>query len=384
MSIFDVLKELKASEIRRMFELAAKREDSISLGIGEPDFPTPKDIKERVKKALDADATHYAPNAGIPELREAIAEKSRRENGIDCTADEVLVTIGATEGLFLALASILKEGDEVLVPAPAFLTYNASISLAGGKSIEVPCMEKNNFHINAKDIEQSINNRTRAIIIASPNNPTGAALSKEELKSIAELAIEKDLFIITDEVYERFMYDGRKSFSIASMPEARDKTITINSFSKTYAMTGWRIGYAIAPEEVFSKMLKLHMYIASCINTFSQYGALEALRGGYESVDKMIAEYARRRSYVYDRLSAMKHVRVTKPEGAFYFFPNIEDTNLSSADFCDKLFDETGVVVVNGEAFGECGSGHVRISYATSMEKLEKAMDRMESFLEKI
>jgi aminotransferase len=380
MSISEVLDGIKASEIRRMFDLAAKRKDSISLGIGEPDFPTPSGMKEAAKNALDSDATHYAPNAGIRELREAIAEKSRRENGIDCTADNVLVTVGATEGIFLAMASLLGNGDEVLIPAPAFLNYVPSVLLAGGVPRELPCSEENGFHLRAEDLERSITDRTKAVIIASPNNPTGAALSRDELEEISNVAVRRGVKVITDEVYERFMYDGRKSFSVASV--AWDNTITLNSFSKTYAMTGWRVGYIVAKD--ISRMLKLHMYLVSCVSTFPQYGALAALKGGYADVDRMIEEYSRRRDLVYSRLSSMKHISVRKPEGAFYFFPNVKGTGMSSKDFADRLFEETGVVVVDGKAFGECGNGYIRISYATSMDKLKEAMDRMERFLEKI
>jgi len=380
MSIANVLDELKSSEIRRMFDLALTRKDSISFGIGEPDFPTPGNIKEAAKNALDQGATHYAPNGGIPELREAIAEKSKRENGVECTASNVLVTVGATEGIFLALASMIGDGDEVIIPTPNFLTYAPCVSLAGGIPKEVACAEESNFHLSAEDLERSITDRTRAMILASPSNPTGATLTREEMEEIAQVAVKNNIQIIADEVYERFVYDGRKSFSIASI--AWDNTTVINSFSKTYAMTGWRIGYIVSKD--ISKMLKLHMNLISCVSTFSQYGALAGLKGGYKEVDRMIAEYAKRREFVYDRLSSMKHIRVKKPEGAFYFFPNVKDTGMSSKEFCERVFDETSVVIVNGSAFGECGEGYVRISYATSMEKLKEGMDRMESFLKKL
>jgi aspartate/methionine/tyrosine aminotransferase len=380
MSIANILDDLKPSEIRRMFDLASTRKDSISLGIGEPDFPTPSNIKEAAKNAMDQDATHYAPNGGIPELREAIAEKSKKENDVECAASNVLVTVGATEGIFLALASMIGDGDEVIIPAPNFLNYAPCVRLAGGIPREVACAEENNFHLSAKDLERSIADKTKAIILASPNNPTGATLTMDEMEEIAQVAVKNNLQIIADEVYERFVYDGKRSFSIASI--AWDNTTILNSFSKTYAMTGWRIGYIVSKD--ISKMLKLHMNFVACVSTFSQYGALAALKGGYEEVDKMIAEYAKRREFVYDRLSSMKHIRVQKPEGAFYFFPSVKDTGMSSKEFCERVFEETGVVVVNGGAFGECGNGYVRISYATSMEKLKEAMDRMESFLEKL
>lgn len=230
-----------------------------------------------------------------------------------------------------------------------------------------------------KRAERSRTDKTKAVILASPNNPTGATLTMDEMEEIARVAVKNNLQIITDEVYERFVYDGRRSSSIASI--AWDNTTIINSFSKTYAMTGWRIGYVVSKD--ISKMLKLHMNLVACVSTFSQYGALAALKGGYGEVDRMIAEYAKRRELVYDRLSSMKHVRVKKPEGAFYFFPSVKDAGMSSKEFCERVFEETGVVVVNGGAFGECGNGYVHISYATSMEKLKEAMDRRESFLKK-
>ena len=344
MSIFETLEKLQPSEIRRMFNLAAGRKDVISFGIGEPDFNTPANIREGAKRALDKGFTHYTPNEGILELREEISKKMRRENGINCDTDNVIVAVGATEGLFLALSSFLKKGDEVLIPAPSFLTYKPCVTLAGGIFKEIPCKEDRNFHIDAEDLRKSISEKTRAIILASPNNPTGSALEKKEVREIADVALENDLIVISDEVYEHFIYDKRKSVSIGSFNEMKDNTIIVNTFSKTYAMTGWRIGWCVANEKMIENMIKLQMYLCACTNSFAQYGAIEAWRGLQEDLKRMVSEYGRRREYVYKRMSEMEIIKTNKPEGTFYFFPSIKKSKMSSREFSKDLFEKEGLL----------------------------------------
>ena len=375
---------VEVSGIRRLFELASKMGDVINLGIGEPDFNTPENIKEAAKRALDEDFTHYTANVGIPELREAIAEKLRRENGIDVDPEsEIMVTSGATQALTMAIFAILNEGEELLIPSPTFVSYSAAALFAGGVPVEVETKEEENFKVNVEELERHVSDRTKAIVISTPNNPTGSILTRRNLEEIAGFAVEHDLIVISDEVYEKIVYE-EPHFSIASLEGMKERTITVNAFSKTYAMTGWRLGYVAAPQPIIREMVKLQMYTAVCASSFSQKAAVEALKGPQDSVEKMRREYARRRELVYRRLSEMPKLSVLKPKGAFYIFPNIKATGMTSEEFSGYLLREARVATVPGRAFGRYGEGYIRISYAASYEKLEEAMDRIHEALTRL
>ncbi|AIF69639.1 aminotransferase [Palaeococcus pacificus DY20341] len=383
MALSDMLELVNPSEIRKLFDLAQGVEGLISLGIGEPDFDTPKHIKEYAKEALDKGLTHYGPNAGILELREAIAEKFKRDNGIDVDPKtQVMVTVGANQALLMGFATFLKDGDEVLIPSPMFVSYAPAVLLAGGKPIEVPTYEENEFRLSIEDLKKYVTPKTKALIINSPNNPTGAVLTKKDVEEIADFAVEHDLMILSDEVYEYFVYDGVKNYSIASLNGMFDRVITINGFSKTFAMTGWRLGFVAAREDIIEKMVRFQMYNSTCAVTFAQVAAAKALRDerSWKALEDMKNEYERRRNLVWKRLNEMG-LHTVKPKGAFYIFPRIRDTGLKSKEFSELMIKEARVALVPGSAFGKAGEGFIRISYATAYEKLEEAMDRIEKVL---
>jgi len=383
MALSDRLEMVNPSEIRKLFDLAQGIEGIISLGIGEPDFDTPEHIKEYAKEALDKGLTHYGPNAGIKELREAVAEKLKKHNGIDADPKtQIMITVGTNQQILMGLATFLKDNEEVLIPSPMFVSYAPAVVLAGGKPVEVPTYEENEFRLTADELEKYVTPKTRALIINTPNNPTGAVLTKKDLEEIADFAVEHDLMILSDEVYEYFVYDGVRNYSIASLDGMFERTITMNGFSKTFAMTGWRLGFLAAPEWVVEKMVRFQMYNATCPVTFIQYAAAKALRDerSWKAVEEMRREYERRRNLVWKRLNEMG-LPTVKPKGAFYIFPRVKDTGLSSKEFSELMIKEAKVVVVPGSAFGKAGESYVRISYATAYEKLEEAMNRMEKVL---
>jgi aminotransferase len=375
---------IKVSGIRKLFELASKMKDVINLGLGEPDFNTPEHIKAAAKKALDENFTHYTPNVGMPELREAVAEKLKRENGINVNPEsEVMVTNGATQALTLSILAILNEGDEVLIPSPTFVSYSAAVIFAGGVPVEVETKEEEKFRVNVEELEKHVSGRTKALIISTPNNPTGSILTRRNLEELADFAVKHDLIVISDEVYEKIVYE-EPHCSIASLNGMRERTITVNAFSKTYAMTGWRLGYLAAPEQIVGEIVKLQMYTAVCATSFAQRAAVEALRGPQNFVEEMRKEYARRRELVYSRINGMPKISAIKPKGAFYIFPNIKATGMTSEEFSSYLIQEARVATVPGRAFGQYGEGYIRISYAASYEKLEEAMDRISEALNKL
>ena len=383
MALSDRLELVSVSGIRKLFDLAQGVEGVISLGIGEPDFDTPEHIKEYAKEALDEGLTHYGPNAGIRELREAIAEKLKKDNGINADPQsQIMITVGANQGLLMGFATFLKDGEEVLIPSPAFVSYAPSVILAGGKPVEVPTHEENEFRLTVDDLEEHVTEKTRALIINSPNNPTGAVLTKKDLEGIADFAVEHDLIVFSDEVYEYFVYDGVKNHSIASLNGMFDRVITINGFSKTFAMTGWRLGFVVAPEWVIERMTRFQMYNVTCPVTFVQYAAAKALKDerSWKAVEEMRKEYDRRRNLVWKRLNEIG-LPTIKPKGAFYIFPRVKDTGLTSKEFSELMIRKAKVVMVPGNAFGKAGEGYVRISYATAYEKLEEAMNRIEKIL---
>ena len=383
-SISSALDKIPKSGIRKLFDLAQNMEGIISLGIGEPDFATPPNIVEACIKSLKEGKTYYSPNSGIFELRKAISEKMKKQNNVNVSENEILVTIGGGEALSLSIQSIISTGAEVIVPSPAFVAYVPTVILAGGNPIEVECKEDENFILNPESLEEKITENTELLILNSPSNPTGSVMKKNDLERISDLIIEYNLKVVSDEVYESLIYDGKKHVSIASLNGMEGNVITVNSFSKTYSMTGWRVGYlASKNERFFDRMLKLHMYGPVCNNTFTQFGALEALKGSQDFVNHMREEFEDRRNLLLKRIEEMNGVRAVKPEGAFYIFMNIVDTGMKSEEFSEKLLNQEKVVTVPGSAFGPYSDEFVRLAYPLKKDKINEACDRMERFLTK-
>ncbi|WP_295764592.1 pyridoxal phosphate-dependent aminotransferase [uncultured Oscillibacter sp.] len=368
-----------ASGIRRMFDLAARYPEAIKLTVGEPNFDTPRYIKDAAKKAIDEGMTHYAPNAGLPELREKVAELYKRYwDGY--TADNVIITVGALEGLTLALMALVDPGDEILVSDPCFPNYYGQASIVGASTVPVPTYEENGYRIRAADIEEAVTPRTKAIILNSPCNPTGAVLTKEDILAIAEVVKKHDLWVFSDEPYDQIVYDGAVPFSMAQVPEVRDNVVVLNSFSKSYAMTGWRIGYLLAPAGYVSRMANLQEGVVSCVSTFSQAAAAEALRST-DCVREMVADYTRRRDILIDGINAIPGFSCKKSAGSFYAFANIKAFGKSSQEFAEELLKGARVVVVPGSAFGSMGEGYIRLVFANSDENLEEAVRRIREYV---
>lgn len=358
-------KSIELSLIRKMFEVT--NPNAINLGIGEPDFNVPKNIKDAMKKSIDNNDTHYTPNKGYIELREEIVKKFKRDNGINTDPENVIVTVGASEALNICTQAFIESGNEVILPNPSFLSYEACINLSGGSIVPVDCKMENEFKLKADEVLEKITPKTKAIILNSPSNPTGAVMEKEDIKSIADLSMDHDFLIISDEIYEKIIYD-KKHYSPGKYS---DNVITLNGFSKTYAMTGLRIGYLTANETYSEELLKIHQYNIACASTTSQRGAYEALTGPQDEVNEMVKEFKKRRDLIVSRLNEMGYETVNA-EGAFYVFPKIEDK-----DFIMKAA-KAGVITVPGVAFGSNGKNHVRMSYANSYENIEKAMNILE------
>lgn len=370
------------SGIRRFFDIAATMQNVISLGIGEPDFTTPAHIIEAGIEALRRGETHYTSNAGIFELRQAIAENIARLYGVQYDpAKEIFITVGVSEGLYLALTALLNPGEEVIVPEPCFVAYVPEVVLAGGVPVRIPTWVENNFEVTAEEIERTITPRTKALLIGYPNNPTGAVMSRERLMAIAQLAERYDLVVISDEIYDRLVY-GVEHICFASLPGMRERTIVLQGMSKAYAMTGWRVGYAAGPAELIAPMLKIHQYTIMSAPTVAQIAALRALKHGEEDVQYMREMYDRRRRLIVAGLNNIG-LSCFEPKGAFYAFPCIRTTGLSSMEFSERLLMEEKVAVVPGSAFGECGEGFVRCSYASSLENIEEALNRMARFVQR-
>jgi len=377
----DRLDEVPESGIRRLFDLAGKYKDVVSLGIGEPDFDTPPHIKEYAKEGLDKGFNHYTPNIGLKMLREAVAEKLKRENRIEANPERnIMITIGGNQAFLLSLSTFLKNGDEVLIPSPYFVTYRAVVLMLGGIPVEVPTTIEDGFKLSIDRLSKAVTSKTKCIMINSPNNPTGSVMSKKDLEGVSRLALENDLRVVSDEVYEKLIYSGEKHVSIASLDGMSERTITVNSFSKTYAMTGWRVGYCVADEATVSKMVKFQMFLAACPVSFEQYAIARALDDprSEAAVERMRREYQDRRDYIFGRLKVMPGIEVAKPQGAFYIFPRIGGNDIA---FSERLLSKAKVVVVPGSSFGTHGEGHIRLCYATSMGSIEKAMDRLEGFM---
>jgi len=371
---------IPASGIRRFFDLIAGVEGAISLGVGEPDFVTPERFREAAIRSIKEGKTKYTSNYGIRPLREAISEHTAKLRGVRYDVErEIMVTVGVSEAVDLAMRATLNEGDEVILADPSYVAYVPGIVLAGGVPVAVPTSEENAFRLLPDDVAAAITPRTRAILLGFPNNPTGAVLEREDVEGIARLAAEHDLLVYADEIYDRLVY-GTEHQSILSQPDMKERTIYLAGFSKSYAMTGWRVGYACAPAEIIEQMMKIHQYTVMCVPTAAQYAALEALRTGEPEVQRMVGEYDKRRQYMWRRFNDMG-LHCFEPRGAFYCFPNITSTGLSDDEFCEQLLKQERVVVVPGNAFGERGRGHVRACYASSMEQIVDACDRIERFV---
>jgi len=383
MEISDRVNRIKASGIRKFFDLVAKEKNIITLGIGEPDFDTPEIIKDAAIRAIENSLTHYTSNYGIIELRKKISEKLKKKNKIFAHPQNILITTGSSEALDLAFRTIINPGDEVLIPSPSYVSYIPATLLSDGVPVTVPCYEKDEFRLLPEEIEKRITKKTKCIVIASPNNPTGAILRRKDIENIADIAIKHNLFVISDELYEYLIYDNEEHFSIASIPEMFEKTITINGFSKSYAMTGMRIGYVVADESIIEGMMKIHQYGMLCAPSISQYAALK-FDECENDVKEMIKIYEMRRNLIYKRLNEIDGISAIKPKGAFYIFPNIKETKMSSERFANKLLKDAKVVVIPGNVFGEEGEGYVRMSYSVSIENIKKALERIEKFMKKL
>lgn len=365
-----------------MMAQAALFPDAVRLEMGEPDFTTPEPYMEAAFAAARRGATHYTPTSGIRELRGAIATRLRADYGLEVDPDrEVLVSVGAVGALGVACLAVVRPGDEVLVPDPGWPVYRSQIALAGGVAVPVPLREEMAFHMQAEDVESHITARTRALILNSPHNPTGAVLSEEETRRIAEVAHRHRLTVISDEVYEKLLYDGRRHFSLACIPEIRPQVITVSGVSKTYAMTGWRLGYAHASAEIISAMGRIQECLASCPASVSQHAALAAIGGDQGPVAEMREQYDRRRRFLVEGLNRLPGISCLMPEGAFYVFPSVKALGRPSAELAQELLVRARVVVVPGSGFGDAGEGYLRLSYATSLEALQAAVQRIESFL---
>jgi len=368
-------RSVPASKIRRMFNMAEPMADVVSLAIGQPDFPTPAHIVAAAKAALDRGHTRYTHGLGISELRAAIAEKVRGRNGLTVDADCVAVTVGAMEGLILTLLTTLDAGDEVLIPNPGYTNFMGQVLMVGATPISYPVVPPD-FHIDIAALRASITERTRVIILCTPANPTGAVLSLDNLQEVAAVAREHDLLVLSDETYEALVYDGHH-VSIGGLPGMLDSTVSVFSFSKAYAMTGWRIGYVVAPHDLIQTMSVLQENVVSCASSVSQYAALAALEGPQDCVREMLDIYNQRRHYMVDALNQMDGVRCPMPSGAFYVFPDISQLSASSVDLADRLLRQAHVATVPGTAFNTRGEGFLRLSYATSMDTLQEAMERL-------
>ncbi|MGB9773192.1 MAG: pyridoxal phosphate-dependent aminotransferase [Bacteroidota bacterium] len=373
---FEVLVKAKALE--------AKGRNIIHLEIGEPDFDTPQNIKDAAMKALHNGYTHYGPAAGLPELRQAIAEETSRTRGIPVEPSNVVVTPGAKPIMFFSLLACINEGDEVIYPNPGFPIYESVINFIGAKAVPIPLREEMEFRFDLDELRHLITARTRMIVLNSPHNPTGGVLAEEDLQEIARLAQEHDLIVLSDEIYRRIIYDGYPHKSIASIPGMQERTIILDGFSKTYAMTGWRLGYGVMPVELAERIAQLQINSNSCTASFTQMAGVEALQGPQTAAEEMVKEFLRRRNVIVDGLNSIPGFRCLKPHGAFYVFPNITGTGKTSRELADYLLHEAGVAALSGTAFGVYGDGFIRFSYANSVENIKEALQRIRIAVEKL
>ncbi len=374
--------QISPSGIRRFFDLLASMEGVISLGVGEPDFTTPWHVRESAIYSLEKGYTMYTSNLGMPELRQELSQYLKDNYNLEYDPNgELLITVGVSEALDLAMRAILNPGDEVIMPDPCYVSYNPCVILAGGKPIMIPTNQKNNFEISATDIEALVTNKTKAILIGYPANPTGTVMSRDKLTQIAEVAKRHNLVVISDEIYAKLVY-GVEHTCFATLPGMKENTILLGGFSKAYAMTGWRIGYAAATREIIAAMTKIHQYTIMCAPIMGQVAAIEALREGEASITEMVEEYNRRRLTIVKGLNDIS-LSCFEPRGAFYAFPSIKATGMTSEEFAERLLIEEKVAVVPGSAFGQCGEGYVRCCYAVSLADIEEALSRMKRFVNK-
>ena len=375
------VKDIKPSGIRKFFDIANTIEDCISLGVGEPDFDTPYHIAEEGIFSIESGKTFYTSNAGLPELRQEICNYTKRKYNIDYNINNTFVTVGGSEAIDLVCRACLEAGDEAIIPQPAYVSYLPCITLQGAIPVIYNLEEKDDFKIKPEKLEKLITPKTKILFMNFPNNPTGGTMNKQDLEAIKDVIIKHDLLVVTDEIYAELTYGNEKHTSIASLDGMKERTILINGFSKAFSMTGWRLGYACGPEVIIKQMLKIHQFTIMCANTASQYAGLEALRNGDEDVEKMRIEYDMRRRYMINALKELD-IPCYIPKGAFYIFPNISKYGMTSEEFCLDLLNKKKLVVVPGTAFGDCGEGFIRISYAYSLDNLKEAIKRLKSYLE--
>ena len=374
---------IKPSGIRKFFDLVSEMKDVISLGVGEPDFDTPWHIRDEGIFALEKGKTFYTSNSGLKELRQEIANYIKRTQGIDYNPDdEVIVTVGGSEAIDIGIRALVNDGDEVIIPQPSYVSYEPCAILANAKPVIINLKAENEFRLKPEELLNAITDRTKILILPFPNNPTGSIMDKADLEAIAKIIIEKDIYVMSDEIYSELSYK-EKHVSIAALAGMKERTILINGFSKAYAMTGWRLGYACAPKEIIKQMTKIHQFAIMCAPTTSQYAAVEALKNGDDDVSMMRQEYNQRRRFL---LNAFKEMNIPcfEPYGAFYVFPCIKEFGMTSEEFATRLLQEEKVAAVPGTAFGDSGEGHLRISYAYSLDNLKKAMERLKLFVERL
>ena len=374
---------IKPSGIRKFFDLVSEMKDVISLGVGEPDFDTPWHIRDEGIFALEKGKTFYTSNSGLKELRQEIANYIKRTQNIDYNPnDEVIVTVGGSEAIDIGIRALVNDGDEVIIPQPSYVSYEPCAILANAKPVIINLKAENEFRLKPEELLNAITDRTKILILPFPNNPTGSIMDKADLEAIAKIIIEKDIYVMSDEIYSELSYK-EKHVSIASLAGMKERTILINGFSKAYAMTGWRLGYACAPKEIIKQMTKIHQFAIMCAPTTSQYAAVEALKNGDDDVAMMRQEYNQRRRFL---LNAFKEMNIPcfEPYGAFYVFPCIKEFGMTSEEFATRLLQEENVAAVPGNAFGDSGEGHLRISYAYSLDNLKKAMERLKRFVERL
>lgn len=377
-----LIETIEPSGIRRFFDLVSEMDDAISLGVGEPDFDTPWHVREEGIYSLEKGKTFYTSNSGLLELREELAKLIYRRQHVSYDpVHEIMITVGGSEAIDLALRAMLDPGDEVLIPQPSYVSYLPCAALAGGKPVVIKLEEKDQFKLTPEKLKEAITDKTKILILPFPNNPTGSVMDFGDLKAIVDIIEENDLYIISDEIYSELTY-GKEHVSIISFPGMRERTVYINGFSKAYAMTGWRLGYAAGPRVILEQMLKIHQFAIMCAPTTSQYAALEAVKHGDEDIERMREAYNQRRKYLIHALNDMG-LTCFEPFGAFYVFPSIRSTGMTSDEFANKLLEEEKVAVVPGTAFGECGEGFLRVSYAYSIEDLKIALERIDRFVKK-